>query len=89
MIQPLVVTALNTSTYTAISLGASQSCGSISFWVDDGTAFYISDTTAGTVNGLTLANQTFNIDIAQAKGETIFYAKASAGTPNLVLMVLR
>ncbi len=87
MIQKPITTALNTSTYVAITLGATQRCSSFGCWTEDGTAFYISDTAAGTVNVKTLPDQAINVDTKTGKGEVLFYAKASTGTPNLATLI--
>ena len=89
MIQTLVITELNATTHTAITLPTNQGCGSFAVWTEDGSAFYISSVAAGTDEGLTLANMAVSINAKHYKGETVMYAKSSSGTPNLVLLVTK
>jgi len=85
------VTALNAGTYTAITITASvgNECLPILAYVEDGTSWYMSDTAAGTINALIPADSTFSDDCAQFTDGIVFYAKASAGTPNMVVITGR
>jgi hypothetical protein len=84
-------TALNASTYTAVTIPASvgNECLPITAWTEDGTSWYISNTAAGTVNGLVPADAIFSDDCAQFTDGVVFYAKASAGTPDLIVLTGR
>ncbi len=86
-----VVTALNATTYTAITVTASpgNSCLPIVAYTDDGTSWYMSDTAAGTDNAPIPADSFFSDDCAQFADGIVFYAKASGGTPNLVVITGR
>lgn len=89
LISPLVVTALNTSTFVAITLPDSNDAyQDVSIWTEDGTAFTISDTSAGTISGVVPANTPISIGDYEGGG-IVLYAKASAGTPNLVMLYKR
>ena len=97
MIETPIITALNTSTYTAINIPNNfklgRPCIPISAYTDDGSSWLIavdgSGTGASTILALTPYNNSCvqgNITDDSADGtETIFYAKATAGTPNLIL----
>jgi len=93
IIEP-IATALNTSTYTAIQIPDSENMLDkffpVSAYTSDGTEFYISNVETPAADKPVLENQTYNNNGAtQGADGTVFYAKASAGTPNLVLHVGR
>jgi hypothetical protein len=83
-----VVTALNASTYTAISIPKTNNpaCRAVSFYVDDGTAFLLAVDASGTGEATIPADTSISMDCVNDTGGIIFYVKASAGTPNLVVL---
>ena len=87
MIFPPIQTALNTSTYTAIQMPAGQSCITFAFWVEDGTSYYLSSDSAGTANVLVPASTSLSMTMPQGDNSILFYAKASAGTPNMAVIL--
>lgn len=92
MITTPSVTALNTSTFTAIKIPKWDGpCKPIAAYTEDGTEWYISDTSAGTVEATILEDVSYSNECVMGDDQTnnttiLFYAKASAGTPNLVVL---
>ena len=77
-----VVTALNDSTYTAITLPSAYG-RSISARTSDDTAWKMAVDASGTGEVNIPASKSISIDKIKDRDGTIFYAKASSGTPNL------
>lgn len=80
-----VVTALNTSTYTAIEV-PSATKRSISAYTEDGTSFKLAIDASGTGEAIIPSDASLSMDDISDEDETIFYAKAVTGTPNLVVL---
>lgn len=84
------LTALNTTTYTAVELPANKGCGDILVYVSDGSACLAAKNSAG------LDERPFLADISEGWGsvcpiagtDTIFWMKATSGTPNAVVLFL-
>ena len=88
MINAPIVTALNSSTFVAIKIGATNNKSrSISFFTDDGTAFLIATSVAGANVATVPANLPVNYGDLVDPDNTVVWVKASAGTPNLVVLV--
>ena len=95
VINPIQSTALNAATYTAITAPSDMApegrCVPITSWVDDGTAWNIASDAAGTDGATVPANASYTDDCIKPtrSGNTgvLFYALASAGTPNLIVIV--
>ena len=94
MIITPIITALNTSTFTKISLPTgsdqinSSNCNPVSIYTEDETKWYLSDDSAGTNKVTIPATKVLNIECLKADADgCILYAKASAGTPNLAVLV--
>jgi hypothetical protein len=85
-------TELNTSTYTAIEMPSGSSCRSILMYCSDGTTVLLASKEDGTgernLGGSEDADNTEGwTNICSAYGVTaIIWAKASAGTPDLILL---
>jgi hypothetical protein len=86
LIQAPLVTALNASTFVAITLPANaQNENDVLIWTEDGSAFSYDIIVAGT-NAVTVpANSSISMARVSADGLPIMYVKASAGTPNLIV----
>lgn len=88
MIQEPVVIALNTSTYTAIEIPvANKRCRPISVHTEDSSSFLIAIDDSGTGEAIIPAPGIYSNDCVTDTNGVIFYAKASAGTPNLVVLI--
>jgi len=91
MIDTPVITALNASTYTAISIPKwTGPCRPISAYTDDGSSCLIAVDATGTGESTILSLDKYNNSCVRGTDGTgsttvLFYAKASAGTPNLIL----
>jgi len=80
--------ALNTSTFTAITIDASHNGRDIAVTTSDATAWVFSDDAAGTTPLTVPAPGTLSLQCRRDNGSgTVFWAKASAGTPNLSVFV--
>jgi hypothetical protein len=83
------ITALNTVTRVPIPLPANTSCGSIYVYTSDGSTFYISKDAAGTDERPVQPDAIGEgwSDVCAISGsQTVFWAKADAGTPDLILL---
>ena len=95
MIQSPKRVELNSSTFTAVSFGAmsmQRQSGffPISAYTDDNTEWEIATDLSGTDAVPVFANQVYNNSkIIVDETGVIFYARASAGTPDLVLHIGR
>lgn len=98
MIQAPVITALNTSTYTPIVVPKSSLKGGghprpMTYYTEDGSSFLQAVDDAGTGEAIIPAGAIFTEASISDKNESnipdgiIFYAKATAGTPNLVVKI--
>ncbi|MCP4365413.1 MAG: hypothetical protein GY800_08975 [Planctomycetes bacterium] len=88
MIPEPVTVALNTSTFTKISIpAANEGPRTLKVSTSDLTAFTISNTLAGTAAINMAANYTYDLIATSDSDGGVFYAKASAGTPNLSVLV--
>ena len=87
MITAPVVTAINTSTYKAITLPITDSVVPVTFYCDDTTAFLMATTSTGgnatTMPALLMPTLRVKTD----SDGIMMWVKASAGTPNLVALV--
>ena len=82
------VIALNTSTYTAVTVPLTNGvCRPMAAYVDDGTSFLIAVDSSGTGEATVPANTFWSDSCVTDTAGVIFYAKASAGTPNIVVLV--
>ena len=77
--------ALNASTYTAITL-PSAARRNISARTSDKTEWLIAWDASGLNSQTIWAEKSLSINEISDRDETIFWAKASAGTPNLDLL---
>lgn len=88
MITP-VRTTLNASTFTAVALDTNiRELVDISCYTEDGTAFIISDTLAGTAYATIPASASYK-DINVNTDTPKLFAKASSGTPDLITLTSR
>ena len=95
VINPVQTIALNALTYTAVTapidLAPEGRCVPITSWVDDGTAWNIASDAAGTDGATVPVNSSYTDDCIKPTraGNTgvLFYALASAGTPNVIVIV--
>ena len=85
MINLPVVTALNDTTYVAITLTADTPAWGFMVHTDDASAFYLALDDSGT--GVQLIPEKYAPvwNHYEAVGTTVVYAKSVTGTPNLVL----
>ncbi len=82
-----IITALNTSTYVAISMpGGGNGRWSVAYYTEDGSGFYVATDSSGTDEALVPEDASINQSITTKSDEVLFYAKAVTGTPNLVLL---
>lgn len=82
-----IITALNTSTYVSITMtGGDFGKWSVAYYTEDGTSFKIATDSAGSDEAIVPADSSINQSITVKSGGVLFYAKAVAGTPNLVLL---
>lgn len=81
-----IVTALNSSTYTAIL--SPGGCGGIGVYTEDGTSFYIATDSSGTGEAIVPADTSISFGNVCPEEVTniVLYAKSASGTPNLVLL---
>ena len=85
MIRKPIVTALNISTYTKILMP--EQIGSIGVFTDDASSFLIAVDAAGTGAATIPANLSVGWHRVKPDDDgAVFYAKATVGTPNLVLL---
>lgn len=86
MINSPVITALNASTFVAVTLPKSSDhvFNDISLWTEDQTAWTFATDADGTDAAIIPANTPFSIGGYSDKSNILLYAKASAGTPNLI-----
>lgn len=83
-----VVTALNSSTYTAITISASNGpCRSVALFTEDGSSFLIATDSAGTGESIVPADVSISYRCVNDTSGVILYAKSVSGTPNLVVLV--
>lgn len=89
MIPPTSTTALNDSSYTAITVPiTNKPLINFAAVTDDSTAWYIADNSSGTNAALVTAPGSISYEnVTPEPDGTIFYAKAAAGTPNLGVVV--
>ena len=82
------VTALNTSTYTAIPFPSGASCGYVTGYVSDGTAVTIATDIVGTNARPLPANtpEAWGSVCPKYGTNVVYYVKASAGTPDFILL---
>ena len=81
-----VVTALNSTTYTAIVIPENGGkCRPITAWTETGVGFYIAVDSSGTGEALIPAPGTYSNSCVTYKDGLLFYAKAISGTPNLAV----
>jgi hypothetical protein len=89
LLQAPLIVALNTSTHVAITLpNTNQGLVDVAIWTEDGTAFLYDIIEAGT-NAVTVPTGRMSIDKVVADGTPIMWAKASAGTPNLIVQAVK
>jgi len=84
-IMEIINTALNSSTYTAIV--TTKPSKQIQVTTSDGSFWKLSNIEAGTTNQRIPANTVINLAGGFRAG-TLFFALASAGTPNLEVTVI-
>lgn len=78
-----IITALNTSTYSAINMPAQ--IGNVAIYTEDETGFYVATDSGGTGEAL-IPTGKLSIERLRPKDGVAMYAKAVSGTPNLVLL---
>lgn len=78
---------LNTSTFTAITIDHSSIGRGIGVVTSDATAWVYSEDAAGTTEITIPAPGSLSFECRQDDKGVLFYAKASAGTPTLSVMV--
>ena len=81
-------TALNASTYTAITMPADTYCKYILAQTADYGAWLFSDILAGTTFFSIAASQVLALNIAGVPGQVLFYAKDGNATPNLQVILI-
>jgi len=91
MIHVPILTAINAATWTAIKLpiplSNKSNCNPVSVFTSDGTEFYFSNADSGT-QATVKADKHLNIECVKADEDgTIMWALASAGTPNIVVLL--
>lgn len=80
--------ALNASTYTAITIPLSNSgCRDVGVTTSDSTAWLLSYDEAGTKPVTIPAPGSLSIECVTDTSGVIFYAKASAGTPTMSVII--
>ena len=82
-----IVTVLNTSTYTRIVMPAKL--GGVTVYTEDGTSFYVATDSSGTGEALVPADIAVGWDRITPNANdssAALYAKATVGTPNMVLL---
>ncbi len=83
MIEQASVTTLNASTFEPIKIPRGEGVPApVSYYTDDGSAFYVATNSAGTGAWLVPANTIFSRNIEKERDGTIMYVKASSGAPN-------
>jgi|GEM_PF-4999617 hypothetical protein len=88
IINPPDITALNASTYVAVTIPETNGpCRAISFYTDDGVAFSMAVDSAGTSAATMPANTFVSMDCVTDTSGVIFYVRAGAGTPNLIVLI--
>ncbi len=82
------ITALNTSTYVAIEVPEGANLGSVSVYVSDASAVLIAKDAAGTDARPfpAIGTETWTNVSTIYGSNSIYYAKSTAGTPNLILL---
>lgn len=80
-----VVTALNSTTYTAIDIPSAANRAFLAF-TEDGASFKIAVDASGTGEIIIPANSSFSDSEISDDSATIFYAKSISGTPNLAVI---
>jgi len=84
MIKTPVVTALNTETYTPITLN-DQAAEGFSIHISDGSAFFYAVDASGTGEALVPDNASLSWGHYEPAHATIMYAKSVTGTPDLIV----
>lgn len=88
LIVPPVSIALNASTYTAITIPVTNNrCRPVAVTTSDSTSWFLSYDSAGTTPVTIPAPGTLSIDCITDTSGVIFYAKASAGTPSMSVVI--
>jgi hypothetical protein len=81
-------TEINTSTWTAISLGSDQTCNTYAAQVRDGTGFKMKKKSGSTAYWTVYGREKIIMEEARGvAGDTLFYAQAIAGTPVLEIVI--
>jgi len=86
MIKVPVITALNNSTYVAISTDSTNDAYGFAVYTDDASAFYIAVDVGGTGAALVPENASLSWAHHVEASENVLWAKSVTGTPNLVLL---
>ena len=93
IMNPIQVTALNASTYTAINVPSDYrnngGCVPVLAYLEGGASFLLATDSAGTDEATWPANTGLSNDCIKARGSagTVFYAKSASATPNLILVI--
>ena len=87
-VSAVINTALNASTYTAITIPADTYCKYLLAKTADDGAWLFSNIEAGTTFFSIPANQVMALNIAGIPGQVLFYAKDGNGTPNMQVILI-
>jgi hypothetical protein len=85
MIKTPIVTALNNTTFVAVTLGTDDAFGFDIICDDSAIGFTIHNVITGGTAAIPAA-KTLSFTHYEAAGEIVMYAKAASGSPNLVLI---
>ncbi len=89
-IEPVINQAIDSSSWTAVTLGANQTCTSYAFQARDGSAFKISDNSSGTTYFTVKEDAGMSIkEHYRNSGSTLFYAQSVSGTPVIEVIILK
>lgn len=83
------VTALNASTYTAVTIPADSGCGNVTWYTSDGSQVYIAKDSSGTnvrPSAVDSNGESWSSVCPSYGTKIIFYAKSFSGTPNIIVL---
>ena len=80
-----IITALNTSTFVPVVMPGGSGKWNVTYYTDDLTAWLYATDVAGSDEAPMLEDATYEHTLKSKADGVLFYAKATAGTPDLVL----
>jgi hypothetical protein len=89
MIQTPLNTAVDNTTWTAITLGAAQRCSSFVAKIRGSNTWKMSDSSTGTKYITIASTNSIAMDITAAEGETLFYVQTATSADTLELLLTR